>query len=921
MEEKKQPRRAVRTQEQNWEVHWSLRALYKLWKGCFAVVKIAVGALATVLLICGVCAFVIAGILGDYLEQDILPNADMNLDDFTLEMSSYLYYVDGDGTIQPLQKVYSGSKRQWANLKDIPEDLIHATIAIEDKRFYEHQGVDWFTTIKACAGMFFGGGTAGGSSLTQQLIKNLTGENSFTVQRKVMEIFRAVCVEKAHTKDQIIELYLNTIYFGNGYYGVRSAAEYYFGKELELLTTAECASLISITNNPSIFDPYRQAFEEGGKSGLDRNRERQVIVLKELCNQGWITKEAYDAAVAQEMVFESGVTFEERLNTCPNEACGYRDVAAAFLANDSRCIKCNTKVTLEQVSNQGVYSWFTETALVDVAKELAARANVSWNQATENIYMELIRRGGYHIYTTMDPVVQEAVDKIYGNLDVIPETKSGQQLQSAIVVIDNRTGDIVGLAGGVGEKTEYDAWSRAESKLQSGSSIKPLSIYAPGFEMGAITPATIVYDMPLFFNEKGPWPNNDTRTFSYRRTIFEAVERSVNAVAANTLDSIGISYAYEYAKYKFGISTLVDSLVASSGTVQTDKDYGPLALGAQTRGVTVREMAAAYATFANNGVRREARTFIRVYDSDGNVVLENDQPSETVVSEKTITYLNYCLSNAVQTGTGTGARLDGIQVAGKTGTSSSRRDRWFCGFSGYYTGAVWCGYDTPEAIELKDTSYGNVASYMWRRVMQPIHRGKTNIPLYDETKMVPVTVCVESGKLATEACVCDVRLTFKTNRYFKSVQTVLVYPEDAPTEYCTTHMTVNYCISGGGVANEYCLLFAAVENFDANSGVLQAVVERHSLVKRTQEEIDYLNKAVPYDLWQELCSNKYVYLVDAQGNPAAFKGFLTGFVKDPLTGAITVPGYIPYPDNTTPCFYCAEHTKEAWDAYVAAHMP
>ncbi len=898
---------------QQWQPHVSLRILYKIWMATYSVVKIALGALVTVLLICGVCAFAFVGILGDYLEEDILPDADLNLDDFKLDMNSYLYYLDADGKIQPLQQVYSDTKRQWADLEDIPEDLIHATIAIEDKRFYEHQGVDWFTTVKACAGMFFGGGTVGGSSLTQQLIKNLTGENSVTVQRKVMEIFRAVCVEKANTKDEIIELYLNTVYFGNGYNGVRSAAEYYFGKELELLTTAECASLISITNNPSIFDPYRKAFEEGGKTGQQRNRERQVIVLKEMCNQGWISKEKYDAAVAQEMVFESGVTMEERLNSCPNEACQYRDVAANFKEKNGvyYCPKCNTKVVLEQVSNRGVYSWFTETVLTDVAKELAAKAGTEWNDATKSIYMELIRRGGYHIYTTMDPKVQTQIDEIYGNLDYIPDTKSGQQLQSAIVVIDNRTGDVVGLAGGVGEKTVYDAWNRAEAKLQSGSSIKPLSVYAPAFELGAINPASIVYDLPLYYNEKGPWPNNDNRKFSYKRTIFEAVEDSVNAAAANTLDGIGISYSYEFAKYKFGLSTLVDSLSLSNGKVQSDKDYGPLAMGAQTKGVTVRDMTSAYAAFPNNGLQREARTFIRIYDSEGNLVLENKQDSQQILSEKTITYMNYCLVNAVRNGTGSGAYFSGTQIGGKTGSTSSWRDRWFCGFTGYYTASVWCGYDVPETITLTSGSY-NPAARMWRYVMQPLHKGKANIPLYDAKKMVDVTVCIDSGKLATEACTHDARATSG----FSRTRTVKVCAEDAPTEYCTKHVSVTYCTTGGGVANEYCNHFATIENTDPALGAVAAIIEQKALLKLTQSEIDAINKAIPYGLWPEFYNNRYVYKVDAAGNGVPFGGFLTGFV----TGAdgVVSGGTAPYPDNTLPYVPCQVHTQSAWEEYLAS---
>ncbi len=910
-------------QRQDWKPHWALQILQKLWLASFSVIKIVAGAAATVLLICGVCAFVFVGIMGDYLESDILPEADYSLDDYTLDLTSFLYYVDQNGDIQTLQKVYSSNSREWADLEEIPKELIYATVAIEDKRFFEHQGVDWFTTIKACAGMFFGGSTVGGSSLTQQLIKNLTGENSITVQRKVMEIFRAVCVEKSSTKDTIIELYLNTIYMGNRISGVRSAAEYYFGKELESLTTAECASLISITNNPSIFDPYRKAFKDGGKSGAERNRERQEIVLKEMCNQGWISREEYEAALAQEMVFESGVSLEERINTCPNEACLYRDVGGNFRKDGDKyyCPKCGIEVNLAQVSSQGVYSWFTECAIRDFAKALAKRAGAAWNDATKALYMNQIQRGGFHIYTTMDPYVQTQVDEIYGNLNYIPETRSGQQLQSAIVVIDNRTGDVVGYAGGVGEKTVYDGLNRAETALQTGSAIKPLSIYAPAFEMGAINPATIVYDLPLQYNETGVWPNNDNRKFSYTRTIYNAVEDSINGAATNVLDSIGVSYSFEYAKYKFGLSTLVESNVLSDGRVQSDKDYAPLAMGAQTKGVTVRDIATAYATFANNGIYRESRTFTKVYDSNGKIVMDNEKKEERVLGPKTINYLNYCLVNAVKNGTGSTAYFEGTEIGGKTGTTSSKRDRWFCGYTGYYTAAVWCGFDQPEVITLKNGSY-NPASYMWKKVMQPLHKNYENKPLYSLEEMVEIAVCKDSGKLAGEACINDVRTTDK----FSRVETIYVYPEDVPVETCDKHIMMDVCQGGDGVANPYCYLFSAVENLTPESGYVPTTVLQRGLVKLTQKEINVINKTIFYQLWPEFWGNSYVYQVDESGEGVPFKGFQAIIPEIPIdptafttAAPTTVPETTVLPElweNEEPCKYCTVHNRQAWEDYL-----
>lgn len=875
------------------------KVLRRVWSVLSPILKIAAGAVGTVALIFCVCGFVFAGILGAYLESDIIPEAYLDLDSFALDKTSFLYYVDANGDIQTMQQVFASTSRKWADYEDIPEDLIAATIAIEDKRFYEHQGVDWFTTIKACANMFFGDSTVGGSSLTQQFIKNYTQEDSITVQRKVLEIFRAVQFEKRYDKEVILEWYLNTIYLGNGCGGVRSAAEYYFGKELEKLTTAECASLISITNNPSIFDPYRAAFSEGGKTGKERNRERQLVVLGEMLAQGWITKEEHTAAVAQELVFKKEIAPEDRLSQCENEACGYKDTVSTFVLKNGKyyCPKCNKETSVTVDASKDMYSWFTEVVLQDVAKALAEKNGMEWNDASEAVLLEQISRSGYHIYTTMDPKVQAQVDKIYTNLSNIPKTYSGQQLQSGIVIVDNSTGDIVALAGGVGQKKDFDAWNRAtDSTLQSGSSIKPISIYAPGFNVGAITPATVIKDLPLHYKD-GPWPRNDNRKYSYSRTIFSAIVDSVNAVAANTLDKIGIGYSYDFAKNNFGLSTLVERWVDRSGVVHSDRDYAPLAMGAQTDGVTIRDMTCAFATFANNGVYRSGRTFTKVYDSDGKLVLNNTQTKKEVLNKKAVNYTNYCLTQAVRSGTGSGAYISSMNVAGKTGTTSSGRDRWFCGFTKYYTAAVWCGYDIPEVINLVGGSF-NPASRLWRNVMQPLHSGKKNVALYSTSDMTQVTVCLDSGKLATAACKADVRtLPGYSSSGFSRVETVYVYKEDAPKEACDKHVLVDFCVSGKGVANEYCKQFAAADS--------AYTIASKALVKLKDTEIKEIQDAKKYALWPEFYRDYYVYHVDSKGAAVSFKGF---------AGTANANVDAPY-------VICPVHTKEAWDAYLAEHPP
>lgn len=858
MSEKK--KNSKKTPENKSAIAWNVTR--KVLKSALVVLRIAFGAAVTVLLICIVCGFVFLGTLGDYLQEDILPAADLSLDTFDLDQTSYLYYVDSGGKIQQLQQVFATTNSQWASLEDIPDDLIHAAVAIEDKRFFEHQGVDWFTTIKACARMFFGDSSVGGSSITQQTIKNLllsedSTADDVTVQRKVIEIFRAAQLEKKYDKDKIMEYYLNIIYLGKGCRGVRSAAETYFGKELEMLTTAECASLISITNNPSIYNPYRGAFEEGGKTGAERNRERQLTVLSEMEKQGWITKQEYDAAVAQEMVFKKGIDPENMLSVCPS--CGNKTIVANLVSNGGKhyCVNCGAETEIANNASQSVYSWFVDTVLEDVAMALAEKDGVEWNASVKEIYMAQIRRAGYRIYTTLDMKVQNEIDKIYTDLTQIPATRSGQQLQSAIVVVDNRTGDIVGMSGGVGEKEDFDAFNRAtDSKLQSGSSIKPLSVYAPAFETGKVSPATVVSDLPFTYTD-GAWPKNDDLSYSYSRTVFSAIVNSVNAAATYTLDKIGVNYAYDFAKNKFKLSTLYEEYKTNSGGVQTDIGYAPLALGAQVKGVTVRDMTCAFATFANKGVYRQGRTFTKVYDINGNLVLDNTQKSETLLKEKTVTYINYCLTAAVNSGTGGGARLGSTAVAGKTGSTSKYKDRWFCGYTGYYTAAVWCGYDTPEQIILTNST-GNPASRLWNKVMTPLHQGKAWQNLYSTANLKGVSVCLDSGMIATDACKADVRTVSR-------VDTVSVYPGDGPTKTCTKHVMVDYCKEGKGVANKYCIQLA-----EADAGV---TLEKRSLVKMTQDEITAIQRAKSNGLSGEFLRDDYVYLVDKNGNDASFKGF------------------------------------------------
>ena len=698
----------------------------------------------TMVLVLFLTTLIFACLFALYVKNNLSAQVD-SIDGFTLDQTSVIYYEDPKtGQDVVLRKLYGGANRTWVKYEDIPKNLIHACIAIEDKRFEDHQGVDWVTTLKACVKMFLGRGEAGGSTITQQLVKNITGRDEVTVRRKLVEIFSALELEKKYTKKQIMELYLNVIALGENCEGVESASQVYFGKSVSELDLAECAALIGITNNPSIYDPYINA---------DKNKERQVIILDQMLEQKYITQEQHDTAVAEELV----------LHNASGEASGDEDY----------------------------YSYFEDQVINDVVRDLSEKTGYD-----QTIVRKMLMTGGYKIYSTLNPDVQAAVEEVYQNLDNIPKTASSQQLQSGIVIIDNKTGDVVAVAGGVGEKQGSLILNRAtQSYLSPGSTIKPVSVYAPALELGLITPATVMDDTPYSFTDARHWPKNSDSIYRGLMNINEAVGLSINTIPVKLVAQMTPEYSFEFAKEKMGLSTLVSSYVNAAGDTFSDVDLAPLAMGGLTRGVTVKAMAQAYATFANEGVYREARTYTKVVDSDGKVVLDNTQQSHVAMKDMTAWYITYMLENTVESGTGTAAQIANMTVAGKTGTTTSDFDRWFAGYTPYYTGVVWCGYDDPEEVVLTDSST-NPAIVLWQKVMEQVHDGLPNKEFNKPTNVVECTVCRDSGLLMTDACREDPRgsraVTEELSLY------------DVPTQNCDVHKEVEICGASGHVVNEYC---------------------------------------------------------------------------------------------------------------------
>ena len=624
-------------------------------------VTVIIKLIFTVLLVLLIAGLLFSLIFAYYVKTCLTPNLGISLEEYRLSESSTIWYKTSSGKWQVLETLSGKQNRIWVDLDKIPDYMSKAVIAIEDKRFYDHKGVDWFRTGTAFFKMFATmQDTYGGSTITQQLIKNLTGNDEVTVQRKLSEIFSAMELEKKYQKDEILEWYLNAVYFGEGCWGVQTAARTYFGKDVKDLSLAECAAIAGITNQPTRFDPF---YNE------ESNKERQETILREMYEQGYIDHDTYVSACAEELVF-------------------------AHSANT--------------VYTQKIYSYYTETVINDAIVDLMRERNIGKETAKQLIY-----GGGYQIYSCLDPEIQGYVDEYYADLSNFATKGSAQQLQSAIVIVDPYNGDIKALCGGVGPKTQNFPLNRAsDSTRPSGSAIKPLASYGPAVEIGLITPNTLVNDSPDIRLTGTDWyPHNyDSNGYMGIVTIHTALVNSINTVAAQIVDKLTPQYCYDFLVDRLGFT----SLVAGS-----DNSYAPMAVGQQTNGVTVREMAQAYSSFVNDGVFTYSRTYSLITDKFGNTVIDNTSDTIQAFSENTAHVMTYMMKGVVDYGTGGAAQLPNMPVAGKTGTSGDHMDRWFVGCTPYYVAAIWTGYDTPEYINVS----GNPCCRIFGNIMTKVHEG------------------------------------------------------------------------------------------------------------------------------------------------------------------------------------------------------
>lgn len=730
--------------------------------------KVLWGALKLILIAIILIGFIGGGLGAGLVYGYIQTTPELNAAD--LQITTYNTFIyDTEGKV--LDELKRNENRVWIDYVEIPENLINAFIAVEDKRFWEHKGVDFrrfmgavIETIKAK--LNDDDYLQGGSTITQQMVKNLTGNMDITIKRKIQEQWQALKLERGGlSKEDILTRYLNTIPFGGTIYGIETAAQAYYGKDVRNLSLAECASLAGITNWPSKYVPSNEDNELA-------NLERTHMILGLMLEQGKITQEEYDQAMQQEIQFT------------------YKPGAG-------------------KVTQTGIHSYFVDEVIKQVIKDLSEQKGISTQTAEDMVY-----NSGLQIYTTMDPKVQKALDEVYVDETYFPSINEAARRreeipQSAMVVLDPSTGAVRGLYGGYGKK-EGSVFNRATQMQRSpGSSIKPLLVYAPGIETGRITTATIVDDVPqhmrlndLSIPEKERqqiYPRNVERVNYGLTTVHNGLVHSRNVVAALLLR--------DFTTFQVGLTYLEKVNLPR----WEDEGKVSIAMGGFTNRMSPLEMASAYTVFAYKGVYWEPYYYTSIEDYDGNVILEKKPNGTKVYSEQTSFIMNDMMQDVVRKGTGSGTLVynkDGevIPTAGKTGTSDANIDKWFCGTTPYYVAATWYGYDNRQVPISITSAETNNAKKIWHAVMTKIHEDLEPTSFFSSTpaKIVTRKICMDSGKLATALCEQDPRGSRVSEEYF------IDGTEPEYGETCDVHYKAEICTTckdefGRPVlANEYC---------------------------------------------------------------------------------------------------------------------
>ena len=765
---------------------------------------------AKTLLVCLIAFTVVGGCAGYGVYKGIVDSAP-DIHDIDATPTGYLSTVLDNQGNETATLVASGSNRVYVTIDEIPLDLQHAFVAIEDARFYEHNGIDITGIVRAgITGITSGRFSQGASTITQQLLKNnvftdWTSESSFAdkMERKIQEQYLAIQLEKVEDKDWILENYLNTINLGQNTLGVQAASQRYFNKDVSELTLSECAVIAGITQNPSRYNPV---------SNPDANAERRTKVLNNMLDQGYIDQAAYDTAMADNVYDRIQIVDSETASDNINsyfvdalteqviddlmEVKGYTETQAyKALYEGGLTIYSTQDPSIQQICDEEVNNadnYGSETKYSCSYRLTIQKADGTYQNYSEQTMLSYYqsKNSKYNIDFDSKEAVDAAIEQYKADIMedgdmIVPNGESityTMQPQASMTVIDQSTGEVKAIVGGRGDKTANKTLNRAtDTKRQPGSTFKILSAYAPALDIGGMTLASVQDDAPYTYSNAAHTPvNNYDKSYRGFTTIREGITYSINIVAVKTLTDIGVDIGYEYLQ-NFGFSTLCDS----------DRTQA-LALGGITNGVTNLELTAAYATIANGGTYTKPRFYTKILDHDGNVLIDNTPQTHTVLKETTAWLLTNAMEDVLTNGTGRPAHFNGMPQAGKSGTTSSDRDALFAGYTPYYTCVVWGGYD--DNAELSYTTYPKT---LWKSVMGRIHE---NLDYKDFDKpdgITTATVCKKSGKLAVAGlCDSDPRGSMVESEYFAS--------GTVPKDYCDHHVRVTIDLSTGGIATDTC---------------------------------------------------------------------------------------------------------------------
>ncbi len=692
---------------------------------------------------------IVATALTVYIMQFADSAFDVDLKNVELSYTSFIYATDANGNLVEIKRLSGDENRIWADMEDIPKYLQDAFVAVEDKRFYEHQGVDWKRTVNVTISTLFKGYGQGGSTITQQLVKNITGDDRVTPERKIREIFRALTLETRYTKIDILEAYLNRVPMGSTVYGVGSAAHHYFGKTVDQLTLAESAILAGITPSPSVLNPY---------ADLAESKRKQLYVLESMYEQGLITTDEYEQAKTEKVKFRLIVE---------GDAYGYTDPRyEEYYGNNEE--NAEDETTSEGTDIEGededkpIYddkdeyeayrwneyevsqNWYVDAAIEQVIEDLAYAKGLTYQEAREDLY-----KGGYKIYLNMNMEIQQKLEDFFRDPDNFfysydKEAIEENLIQGAFVLTDYR-GNVVALAGGIGDKPGDSCFNRAtQALLPIGSTMKPISVYGQAIDKNLVTYSSMIYDKCIKLETGQQWPMNfegDYGTGQYI-PVWDAVAQSKNTIAVRLCEMLGIDTCFGFLTNKLGVVNL---------DYTYDKQYSPIALGQLTVGMTMLELAGAYQIFGNGGVYYEQKLYNLVTDYNDNTVLEQEPLGERVMGADSSYITNRAMMQVLNNPYSSGryAKIDGIEVVGKTGTSNDERILAFAGLTPDYVGVVRIGYDDNKKIT--NENYIKLGQ-VWHDFMVQIVDDNSTKAFMKDPNVVQKNYCTETGLIATSKC-------------------------------------------------------------------------------------------------------------------------------------------------------------------------